>query len=46
MDAGFSTHAARWSRQPASGLWHMFVMVPFVEVNFFIALLKPLLTQP
>ena len=26
--AGFSTHAVRWSRQPASGLWHMFVIVP------------------
>jgi len=26
--AGFTTHAARWSRQPASGLWHMLVMVP------------------
>ena len=26
--AGFSTHAARWSRQPASGLWHMLVVVP------------------
>jgi len=26
--AGFSTHAVRWSRQPASGLWHVLVVVP------------------
>ena len=24
---GLSTHVVRWSRQPASGLWHLFVAV-------------------
>ena len=33
MRRWLSTHVVRWSRQPASGLWHMFVAVPLFSFD-------------